>query len=132
MATRHVTALVCIRCEARFAPEEASLTCPACAEAGILDVEYDLDRVRQEMTAEHLGGRPRNHWRYMELLPVDPDNLPPLDVGGTPVYEVPRLGEVLGIDHLLIKDEGKNPTASFKDRASSVGVARALQQSRLG
>jgi threonine synthase len=65
-------------------------------------------------------------WRYRELLPVPPHaRTPPPPVGWTPITEAPRLAEWAGVRTLLVKDEGRNPTASFKDRASAVGVTRA-------
>jgi threonine synthase len=80
------------------------------------------------MTRESLAARPLDHWRYRELLPVaDNATLPPLHVGWTPVYDAPRLAAHLGVARLALKDDGRNPTASFKDRASSVGVAKALE-----
>jgi len=67
-------------------------------------------------------------WRYRPLLPVAEDSpLPPLQVGWTPLYRAELLGRGLGLDHLFIKDDGRNPTASFKDRASAVGVVKARE-----
>ncbi|HEY8206793.1 MAG TPA: threonine synthase, partial [Myxococcaceae bacterium] len=103
-------------------------TCPACGIEGILDVEYDLDRVARTLTRQALAGRPHSHWRYEELLPVDFGRpLPHLQVGMTPVYPAPRLAEAVGVKTLWVKDEGRNPTASFKDRASSLGVVKARE-----
>jgi threonine synthase len=76
------------------------------------------------MTWETLARRSFNHWRYRELLPLD--ELPDWPVGWTPIVEASRLARELGVSRVRLKDEGRNPTASFKDRASSVGVARAV------
>jgi threonine synthase len=105
------------------------MVCPHCGPAdGILDIGYDLDRVRAGWDAKPLVSRPLNHWRYEELLPLAPAAIKhEWQVGWTPVIDSPRLAEHLGVKQLLLKDEGRNPTASFKDRASSVGVAHALQ-----
>ncbi len=105
------------------------MTCPGCGpDEGILDVQYDLERVAAAWSARPLSQRPRNHWRYEELLPLGPDSVPHhWSVGWTPVVDAKRLAEQLGLKQLLLKDEGRNPSASFKDRASSVGVAHALQ-----
>jgi threonine synthase len=122
-----MTELVCLVCGRREAPGNVQ-TCPACGPAGIFDVRYDYDAVARVLTREALATRPANHWRYRELLPVRPDTTPPpLHVGWTPVHDAPRLAAWAGIDRLFLKDDGRNPTASFKDRASSVGVLKALE-----
>jgi threonine synthase len=93
----------------------------------VLDVEFDDARARRALTRRALAARPRDMWRYAELLPVPAGGRrPPLHVGWTPVAETPRLADWIGIRGLRLKDEGRNPTASFKDRASAVGIARAL------
>jgi threonine synthase len=130
-----IAELTCIHCGATFpganlATAEATwMTCPRCGPAdGILDISYHLDRVRDAWKAEPLERRPRNHWRYAELLPLEANSVRrDWPVGYTPIIDSQRLARQLGIGQLLFKDEGRNPTASFKDRASSVGVAHALQ-----
>jgi len=94
----------------------------------VLEIDFDLDAVRTSMTREALASRPGNHWRYRELLPVEPDEAASgWPVGWTPIVEVPRLSQWAGVGRLRIKDDGRNPTGSFKDRASSVGVVHAVQ-----
>jgi threonine synthase len=95
---------------------------------GILDVNYLYDEIRRYLTPAALTTRQLSHWRYRELLPVSPElQLPFLTVGWTPIYDVPRLAREVGVGHLFIKDDGRNPTGSFKDRASSVGVLKAIE-----
>jgi threonine synthase len=95
---------------------------------GILDISYDLDRVRDSWRDAPLAGRPHTHWRYAELLPLESSAIrSDWHVGFTPIVEVDRLARDLGVRQILLKDEGRNPTGSFKDRSSSVGVAHALQ-----
>ena len=105
------------------------MVCPRCGPAdGILDVDYDLDRVRTAWQAMPLADRPRNQWRYAELLPLLPAAVrPDWPVGFTPVIDAHRLARELGVRQIVLKDEGRNPTGSFKDRSSAVGVAHALQ-----
>jgi threonine synthase len=130
-----VTDLTCVHCGATFpgvnlvTAEATWMTCPSCGPAdGILDVGYDLDRVQAAWNEKPLSGRPRTHWRYAELLPLEPKSIRhDWPVGFTPLIDSPRVARHLGINQLFFKDEGRNPTASFKDRASSVGVAHALQ-----
>jgi threonine synthase len=93
----------------------------------VLDIEFDLTRARRTLNRRTLATRPRNMWRYRELIPVPARaRLPPQDPGWTPVVDSPPLAAWAGVAALRVKDEGRNPTGSFKDRASAVGVARAL------
>ncbi len=130
-----ITELTCTHCGSTFpganlvTAEATWMTCPRCGPAdGILDVGYNLDRVKAAWAAKPLNERPRNHWRYAELLPLESSAVRyDWPVGYTPIIDSQRLASHLGIAQILLKDEGRNPTASFKDRASSVGVAHALQ-----
>jgi threonine synthase len=118
----NVTALRCVTCGRRYAEGEVPYTCLACGIEGILDIEYDYDHVRWQPSEE------RSIWRYLPLLPVRGDQgLPTLQVGMTPVYDYPRLAERVGVASLLIKDDGRLPTGSFKDRASAVGTVKARE-----
>lgn len=122
-----VSGLECVKCGALH-PPTLEYTCPDCGLDGILDVHYDLDAVAASMTPAALASRPHHIFRYAELLPLDPaGRRPPQPVGWTPIIDAPRLAQAWGLRRVLVKDEGRNPTASFKDRASAVGVARALQ-----
>lgn len=122
-----VTELVCIACGRTYPPGDLQ-TCTTCGPTGILDVRYDYDAIRPALTREALASRERSVWRYRELLPVAPRvRRPDLQVGWTPIYDAPRLADALGVRRLFLKDDGRNPTASFKDRASFVGVMKALE-----
>jgi len=125
----HVRSLRCMICGRDHAPGEVTYTCPDCGPEGILDVIYNYDLVGSRFTRERLAGRREcSIWRYSELLPVMPDGpRPPLQVGWTPLVRADRLGRSLDFPNLYIKDDGRNPTASFKDRASVVGVVKALE-----
>jgi threonine synthase len=124
---RMLTGLVCIVCGRSYPPGDYQ-TCPACGPEGILDARYDYDAARLSLTVEELARREHTIWRYRELLPVSEcARRPPLQVGWTPIYEVPRLARAVGVARLFLKDEGRNPTSSFKDRASVIGVAKALE-----
>jgi threonine synthase len=124
-----VSELVCVCCEESYRPTGREMTCPACGpDEGILEVRFDLDRVRAAWRAEPLSSRLLNHWRYRELLPLDSSALPQSwPVGWTPILDLQRLAREIGVGKLLVKDESRNPTASLKDRASSVGVVHAMQ-----
>ncbi len=125
-----VRELVCVHCQESYRPTGREMTCPACGpNDGILEIRFDLDRVRAAWRAEPLASRPLNHWRYRELMPLDPTAIPQAwPVGWTPVLDLARLARAVGVGQLLVKDEGRNPTASLKDRASSVGVAHAIER----
>jgi threonine synthase len=130
LALPKVTGLRCVLCGALYAHGEVEYTCPRCGIEGILDVEYDHDLVARTFGREALAAnRDLSLWRYRALLPVPDDAaaLPPprLQVGFTPVVESPVLAKELGLGAFFVKDDGRNPTASFKDRASSVGILRA-------
>ena len=116
----------CVRCGKIY---EAVPQLTNCACGGILDIVYDYDYIKTRLTRETLAGRRDNSmWRYRELLPVEEDTqAPPLRVGWSPLYEARALAEELGIGRLYVKDDGLNPTASLKDRASSMAVAKALE-----
>ena len=122
-----IAGLRCLVCGSAY--EYGNLhTCPHCGINGILDVRYDYEQARKTLTPTELRTRPYDHWRYSELLPVFPHvPVPNLHVGWTPVYDVPRLASALGIRKLYLKDDGRNPSSSFKDRASSVGVVKAQE-----
>lgn len=123
----HVTGLKCDICGASH--EHSNVyTCPSCGDEGILNVEYDYESIALAFSKDPLQDREQNLWRYSELLPVSGDVARPnLLVGWTPVYDTPRLAEAVGVRKLFLKDDGRNPTNSFKDRASSVGVLKAIE-----
>ena len=125
----HVLGLRCVLCGAEYGVDEVRYVCPKHGDEGILDVVYDYDRIRKRLTAQSLAADPmRTIWRYKPLLPVRSISpLPPLTVGWTPLYPVERLREQLGLPHLWVKDDGREPTASFKDRASAVGIVKAIE-----
>lgn len=119
----------CSLCKTEYAPSQVNYTCPK--DGGNLDVILDYSAIRQKFEVNDIVSRSDTSlWRYLPLLPVkDPggEGTPLRMAGWTPTYYPTRLAEKLGVKNLWIKDEGRNPTASFKDRASSVVVARARQ-----
>ena len=123
---KHVTGARCVRCGKRYEADPHLRTCSC---GGILDVEYDYDYIRTKISRESLASdRKMNIWRYRPLLPVEettPDT--PLRVGWSPLYEEPVLAARLGLKKLWVKDDGINPTASLKDRASAMAVAKAWE-----
>ncbi len=121
-----VTELRCALCHRSYKPGEVRYTCPSCGDNGILEVLYDYEKAVPSMQPQALQKAAPGLGRYAAILPiVDPNNLPPLRVGGTPLYKTERLARELGCPNLYVKDDGQNPTGSFKDRASAVCVASA-------
>lgn len=128
MTIKHITRLTCVKCSANYTLE-TEYTCPICGLDGVLDIEYDYELVAKTLNKASLAERELNHWRYIELLPVsDNVELPHLQVGWTPIYKSHKIAQALNIKEAYIKDDGRNPTASFKDRASSVGVVKAVEK----
>ena len=125
----YVKKLKCLLCGSEYTPDEVTYTCPKCGDDGILEVIYDYDEIKKHFSKETLkNNKDYSMWRYLPLLPVDdPSKIGPLKVGWTPLYEAKRIREDLGIPNLWIKDDGRNPTASLKDRASAIAVVKAQE-----
>jgi threonine synthase len=117
----------CVECARRFGVGEIEYVCEACG--GNLDVLYDYDRATAHFSKAALAA---DHnftiWRYRALLPIKSSSpVPPLSVGWTPVYDCQSLASQFNIKQLYIKDDGRNPTASFKDRPSALAVVKARE-----
>ena len=119
----------CSLCNTEYLPGQVTYTCPK--DGGNLDVILDYEAIRRKYQPEDLTNRSDDSlWRYLPLLPVQDPNgegTPIRWAGWTPVYRLERLAKSLGLEHLWLKDESRNPTGSFKDRASAVVVARARE-----
>src|SRR5574341_204111 len=126
----HVTGLKCTICGAIYAPGEVEYVCPQHGDDGNLNVQYDYPAIARRVAQDGLYGGP-GMWRYKALLPIAPDApVPPLLVGETPLYRADSLSAQVGVREVWIKDDGRNPTASLKDRASALLVARAQAEGR--
>ena len=127
---KYVKHLECVHCGAVYQMAAVELYCPACGyNDGILNVVYDYDGISEVFNPRKTTHLAKSMWRYLPLLPIDSGvSLPHLHVGWTPVYKTPLLAAELGLASCYVKDDGRNPTASFKDRASSVGVVKAMEQ----
>jgi threonine synthase len=130
-SSKFLTTLVCLHCERQYAPHTHPYVC-ACrsnqgSDLGVLEVQYDYRAIQQMFHPSALRHDPeRSMGRYWPLLPIhNRQALPPLPVGDTPLHHAQRLGASLHLPRLYIKDDGRNPSASLKDRASAIAVARA-------
>lgn len=126
---KNFTGYKCSLCGTEYLPGQVTYTCPK--DGGNLDVVLDYDFIKKKFQPEDITSRTEaSLWRYLPLLPVgepEGDSTPLHAAGWTPVFALPRLAERLGLKHLWLKDESRNPTASFKDRASAVVVTRARE-----
>lgn len=122
--------LRCLVCGQIYQPDEVAYVCRHHGNEGILDVLYDYEQIGQQFSRDQLRQNPDpTIWRYKPLLPVLPNaSVPPLAVGGTPLYDASRLATRLGVKQVWVKDDGRNPTASLKDRASALAVVKAQEQ----
>ncbi|OAA28440.1 threonine synthase [Kosmotoga arenicorallina S304] len=123
--------LRCLHCGREYCPSEIEYTCPHCGDRlGTLEVIYDRGYLKKAVKRERFEKfSPKGIWQFEALLPVSENGWkPPLLVGNTPLYKSRKLSEKYGVGELFIKDDGRNPTASFKDRASAVAVARAVEK----
>jgi threonine synthase len=118
--------LECTACGARYSPREVHTVCRACGK--VLYARYDLERAGSDVRREAVTSRAPTMWRYREVLPVDdPAGIVSLGEGMTPVLPLPGAGRRLGLRHLFAKDEGLNPTGTFKARGLSVAVSKARE-----
>ncbi|MCR5685471.1 MAG: threonine synthase [Lachnospiraceae bacterium] len=125
----YMTGAVCVKCGHEQEAMPDTTTCGCCG--GILDIRYDHKKIREALSPEQLKSRrEQSMWRYMEFLPVEPETVAKMNrlrVGCSPLYNVPRLAERLGVKTLYVKDDGINPSASLKDRASAMAVMKAAE-----
>ncbi len=122
----YLTHLECAHCGGTYDPTVLQRLCPACAKP--LLARYDLGKLRREWARESLRQRGQSLWRYREALPIGSEvNMFSLGEGGTPLLRAEKLAEELGLQQLFVKDEGLNPTGSFKARGLCVAVCRAKE-----
>jgi threonine synthase len=118
--------LICALCQNTFSLDQPIYRCPT--DDYPLDVTYDYLGLSDQLSKNTFSERGWTIWRYKELLPLKSESVPvTLDEGGTPLLKSKSLARVLGLHNLFLKDETRNPTWSFKDRGSSVGVSKAIE-----
>lgn len=127
-----VLKLKCVKCGREYPASGILYTCDDCGIDGILDVVLDYAAIKKEMTPGYFrANSDYSLWRYLPAIPIDdPSGIQPLQVGWTPLYEVRQLARETGLASFYLKDDSRNPTASLKDRASAVGVAKAIELNR--
>ncbi len=123
--------LECTQCGKVYSHTELRKVSPCCGK--VLYARYDLPRLRRDVDRTVLVSRPDGMWRFSELLPVDePGNVLTLGEGGTPLLAAAGLGKKLGLNHLFIKEEGLNPTGTFKARGIAAAVSKAKELGATG
>ena len=122
----YLTHLECSFCQNIHDAEQLIRLCPDCGFP--LLARYNLTKAAAELDRDEIASRPAGLWRFREMLPVrDPENMLTLGEGGKPTLKLDQLGRQLGLDQLYLKDEGQNPTGSFKALGLAVAVSRALE-----
>ncbi len=126
---KNVKYLECTLCHKKYDPDLNLLTCPDCKEKGILEIVFNYEKIKKELTKEYLKrNKTYNIWRYLPLLTVDEQYTKnTLDVGWTPLYKSSNLSKKYNIKNLYIKNDGLNPTQSLKDRASVIACVKAKE-----
>ena len=124
--------MTCVLCGEAYREGPSQYCCPKCGELGTLRLSYDYDRLNAAVSRDSLAAVPfQDHWRYLPLLPLAAERIEfPLKVGGTPLCPVPGLRRALGLERLWVKDDTANPSASLKDRASSVVLLKGRELGR--
>jgi threonine synthase len=126
----NIRCLKCLVCGKRYRPDEVDYVCPEHENEGILDVIYDYELIGRQFSKKILSeSNDFSIWRYRPLLPVDPQiAVPRLSIGWTPLYPALSLSAALGLKNVWVKDDGRQPTASFKDRASAIALVKAAEK----
>ena len=129
--TSYLSHLECTVCGAVYPHEQLINVSPCCEK--VLYARYDLDRIRSEVDRDRLAERPSSMWQFAELLPVeDPDHIVTLGEGGTPLMRLANLEERLGVTNLYVKEEGLNPTGTFKARGIAAAISKGLELGAAG
>lgn len=118
--------LECINCKEKYIHHKVLYRCEKCGD--ILDIKYNYDTILKNFNEDAWLERPISVWRYRELIPVkDLSRVISLHEGGTSLQKCNRLENMMGLKDLYVKNEGENPTGSFKDRGMTVGVSKAIE-----
>ena len=116
----------CINCGSKYAVDEIVYFCKKCGD--LLEIKYDYDVLTRALEKSEWEKAPLSVWRYKDFMPInDFSKIVSLNEGGTGLHPCPRLGKQLGVRRLYVKNEGENPTGSFKDRGMTVGVTKAVE-----
>src|SRR3972149_8133529 len=116
----------CINCGSKYSINEIVYFCKKCGD--LLEIKYDTSELKKALREDKWREAPLSVWRYRDFMPIhDFSKIVSLNEGGTGLHRCQRLGKQLGIRQLYVKNEGENPTGSFKDRGMTVGVTKAVE-----
>ena len=116
----------CIACGEKYGADEIVYSCKRCGD--LLEVKYDYYLLEAKLKKSDWQSLPLSVWRYKDFMPIrDPSKIVSLNEGGTGLHSCQRLVNILGVKHLYVKNEGENPTGSFKDRGMTVGITKAVE-----
>jgi threonine synthase len=119
-----VTHQECINCGTKYNLNEIVYFCKRCGD--ILEVKYDFKELAEKLEKSNWRNIPLSVWRYRDFMPIDDiSKIISLNEGGTGLHSCHKLGKQIGLIQLCVKNEGENPTGSFKDRGMTVGVSKA-------
>jgi len=124
----NVTGYKCIQCGSEFNLDDIEYVCKKCS--GNLQITYDYQFIKKNLKKSNFAeSSDYSIWRYKDLLPVEDLSLKPVvHIGWTPLYKADKLGDHLGLKNLYIKDDGRNPSGSLKDRPGAIAVVKALER----
>ena len=129
--TSYLSHLECTVCGQAYPAGNLINVSPCCEK--VLYARYDLERVKAEVDRDRLAERRADMWRFVELMPVeDPERIVTLGEGGTPLMRMTNLEEKLGVTNLYVKEEGLNPTGTFKARGISAAISKGLELGATG
>ncbi|HUI68315.1 MAG TPA: threonine synthase [Nitrospirota bacterium] len=121
----YVKGLRCVECGREYKVDPVYV-CEFCF--GPLEVTYDYERIKKDMTKQKIESRPHHMWRYRELLPIEGDPATGFDTGFTPLMKAQNLAKAWGVKEIYLKDDSVNhPTLSFKDRVVAVAITKAKE-----
>jgi len=116
----------CINCGSKYAVNEIIYFCKKCGD--LLEIKYDFEKLYKKLEKSDWRNVPLSVWRYKDFMPIDDiSKIVSLNEGGTGLHSCHKLGKQLGLLQLCVKNEGENPTGSFKDRGMTVGVSKAAE-----
>ena len=122
----YLTHLECSKCGKHFESNKIQTICDSCGKP--LFPRYNLEEIKEKVTSLNFREREASLWRYAEILPIkNKENIVSLGEGWTPMTPTPKLGSIIGVPNLTVKNEGINPTGTFKDRGLSVAVSKAKE-----
>ncbi|MCP8308222.1 MAG: threonine synthase [archaeon] len=118
--------LACIGCKSEYSLDEIIYYCKKCND--LLEVQMDLEEIKNKIDKRDLVSKPLSVWKYIDLIPIfDKNKIVTIKEGGTKLHKCENLAEEFGVKKLYVKNEGENPTGSFKDRGMTVGVTKARE-----